>query len=178
MFTLLVSIVNFSSQRTNVLQGFVHLVLFMTYIVLIFDWVLPGYENKLGTDHDFQSISYTLDPTRPRARKVTGSRPTRNVGFSCSPVSMARNRPFSSVASSSITLSWWSSCDADQLTTGSSGRRTGTTEPRVIEWQLLAVSSRPGREKCEIRVKVGYRLKPGVYLEMIRYSYRVLFLYQ
>ena len=37
MFTLLVSIVNFSSERTNVLQGFVHLVLFMTYIVLIFD---------------------------------------------------------------------------------------------------------------------------------------------
>ena len=37
LLTLLVSIVNFSSERTNVLQGFVHLILFMTYIVLIFD---------------------------------------------------------------------------------------------------------------------------------------------
>ena len=37
LFTLLVSIVNFNSERTNILQGFVHLILFMTYIVLIFD---------------------------------------------------------------------------------------------------------------------------------------------
>ena len=37
LFTLLVSIVNFNSERTNVLQGFVHLILFMTYIMLIFD---------------------------------------------------------------------------------------------------------------------------------------------
>ena len=37
LITLLVSVVNFSSERTNVLQGFVHLILFMTYIVLIFD---------------------------------------------------------------------------------------------------------------------------------------------
>lgn len=36
-FTLLVSIVNFNSERTNILQGFVHLILFVTYIVLIFD---------------------------------------------------------------------------------------------------------------------------------------------
>ncbi len=37
LITLLVPVVNFSSERTNVLQGFVHLILFMTYIVLIFD---------------------------------------------------------------------------------------------------------------------------------------------
>lgn len=37
LITLLVSVVNFSSERTNVLQGFVHLILFLTYIVLIFD---------------------------------------------------------------------------------------------------------------------------------------------
>lgn len=35
--TLLVSIVNLNSERTNVLQGIVHLILFFTYIVLIFD---------------------------------------------------------------------------------------------------------------------------------------------
>jgi Ca2+:H+ antiporter len=35
--TLLVSVVNISSERTNVLQGLVHLTLFATYIVLIFD---------------------------------------------------------------------------------------------------------------------------------------------
>jgi len=37
LITLLVSVVNFNSERTNVLQGFVHLTLFLTYIVLIFD---------------------------------------------------------------------------------------------------------------------------------------------
>jgi Ca2+:H+ antiporter len=37
LFTLLVAMVNFSSERTNVLHGFVHLVLFATYVVLIFD---------------------------------------------------------------------------------------------------------------------------------------------
>jgi Ca2+:H+ antiporter len=37
LFTLLVAMVNFNSERTNVLHGFVHLVLFATYIVLIFD---------------------------------------------------------------------------------------------------------------------------------------------
>jgi Ca2+:H+ antiporter len=37
LFTLLVAIVNFNSERTNVLHGFVHLILFVTYIVLIFD---------------------------------------------------------------------------------------------------------------------------------------------
>jgi Ca2+:H+ antiporter len=37
LITLLVSIVNFNSERTNVLHGFVHLILFFTYIVLIFD---------------------------------------------------------------------------------------------------------------------------------------------
>ena len=37
MITLLVSVVNLNSERTNVLQGFVHLVLFGAYIVLIFD---------------------------------------------------------------------------------------------------------------------------------------------
>ena len=37
VLTLLVSIVNLSSERTNVLQGIVHLILFFTYIVLIFD---------------------------------------------------------------------------------------------------------------------------------------------
>ena len=37
LLTLLVSIVNLSSERTNVLQGVVHLTLFFTYIVLIFE---------------------------------------------------------------------------------------------------------------------------------------------
>jgi len=37
MFTLMVAIVNFNSERTNVIYGVVHLVLFMTYIILIFD---------------------------------------------------------------------------------------------------------------------------------------------
>ena len=37
LLTLLVSIVNLSSERTNVLQGVVHLTLFLTYIVLIFE---------------------------------------------------------------------------------------------------------------------------------------------
>jgi Ca2+:H+ antiporter len=35
--TLLVSVVTFSSGRTNVLQGAVHLVLFLAYVLLIFD---------------------------------------------------------------------------------------------------------------------------------------------
>ena len=38
LITLLVSVVNFNSERTNRLQGIVHLTLFFTYIVLIFDW--------------------------------------------------------------------------------------------------------------------------------------------
>ena len=37
LITLLVSVVNFSSERTNVLPGVVHLILFLAYIVLIFD---------------------------------------------------------------------------------------------------------------------------------------------
>ena len=37
LLTLAVSIVTFSSGRTNVLQGAVHLVLFFAYLVLIFD---------------------------------------------------------------------------------------------------------------------------------------------
>jgi Ca2+:H+ antiporter len=37
LFTLLVAMVNFNSERTNVLHGFVHLILFATYVVLIFD---------------------------------------------------------------------------------------------------------------------------------------------
>ena len=37
IFTLMLAIVNFNSERTNILYGFVHLVLFMTYIILIFD---------------------------------------------------------------------------------------------------------------------------------------------
>lgn len=37
ILTLLVSTVNFGTGRTNVLQGAVHLILFMSYIVLIFD---------------------------------------------------------------------------------------------------------------------------------------------
>ncbi len=37
LFTLLVAVVNFTMERTNVLHGLVHLVLFFTYIVLIFD---------------------------------------------------------------------------------------------------------------------------------------------
>ena len=36
--TLLVSIVNVNSERTNVLQGIVHPILFFTYILVIFDW--------------------------------------------------------------------------------------------------------------------------------------------
>ena len=37
LITLLVSVVNFSQSRTNVLMGLVHLVLFFTYVMLIFD---------------------------------------------------------------------------------------------------------------------------------------------
>lgn len=37
LITLLVAVVNFSSERTNVLHGLVHLVLFFSYIVLIFE---------------------------------------------------------------------------------------------------------------------------------------------
>lgn len=37
IITLLVAIVNFNSERTNILHGFVHLVLFATYVILIFD---------------------------------------------------------------------------------------------------------------------------------------------
>lgn len=37
LLTLLVTIVTFSSERTNVLHGIVHLTLFFTYVVLIFD---------------------------------------------------------------------------------------------------------------------------------------------
>ena len=37
LVTLLVSVVNFNTERTNVLQGFVHLILFLAYIVLIFE---------------------------------------------------------------------------------------------------------------------------------------------
>ena len=37
LFTLFVAVVNFTMERTNVLHGLVHLVLFLTYIVLIFD---------------------------------------------------------------------------------------------------------------------------------------------
>ena len=37
LITLLVATVNFQSERTNVLHGFVHVILFVTYIVLIFD---------------------------------------------------------------------------------------------------------------------------------------------
>jgi Ca2+:H+ antiporter len=35
--TLLVAIVNLNSERTNALQGIVHLILFVTYLILIFD---------------------------------------------------------------------------------------------------------------------------------------------
>lgn len=37
LITFLVAVVNFNSERTNVLQGVVHLILFVSYIVLIFD---------------------------------------------------------------------------------------------------------------------------------------------
>ena len=37
LLTLLVTVVNFSAARTNVLHGIVHLMLFITYLVLIFD---------------------------------------------------------------------------------------------------------------------------------------------
>ena len=37
VLTLLVTVANFAVPRTNVLQGVVHLVLFVTYVVLIFD---------------------------------------------------------------------------------------------------------------------------------------------
>ncbi len=37
ILTLLVSAVNFGTSRTNVLQGAVHLILFVSYIILIFD---------------------------------------------------------------------------------------------------------------------------------------------
>lgn len=37
VLTLFVSIVNFGSGKTNVLHGFVHLLLFATYVMLIFD---------------------------------------------------------------------------------------------------------------------------------------------
>ncbi|UCE88426.1 MAG: hypothetical protein JSW10_08745 [Pseudomonadota bacterium] len=35
--TLVVSVVTFISQRTNPLQGAVHLALFATYVIMIFD---------------------------------------------------------------------------------------------------------------------------------------------
>ena len=37
LLTLAVCIVNFSGGRTNVLQGFIHLLIFAAWIVLIFD---------------------------------------------------------------------------------------------------------------------------------------------
>jgi Ca2+:H+ antiporter len=37
VLTFLVSIVNFSSGKSNMFQGLVHLVLFMVYLVLVFD---------------------------------------------------------------------------------------------------------------------------------------------
>lgn len=37
LITLLVAVVNIQSERTDILHGFVHLILFFTYIVLIFD---------------------------------------------------------------------------------------------------------------------------------------------
>ena len=37
LLTLLVSLINFGAGRTNILQGAVHLILFVSYIVLIFD---------------------------------------------------------------------------------------------------------------------------------------------
>ena len=37
LVTLLVAVVNFNNERTNVLQGLVHVTLFVAYIVLIFD---------------------------------------------------------------------------------------------------------------------------------------------
>jgi len=37
LITLLVAMVNFNSERTNVLHGLVHMVLFATYVMLIFD---------------------------------------------------------------------------------------------------------------------------------------------
>ena len=37
LITLLVCVVNLNSERTNRLQGYIHLILFFTYIVLIFD---------------------------------------------------------------------------------------------------------------------------------------------
>jgi Ca2+:H+ antiporter len=37
LLTLMVSIVNFSSGKTNILQGAIHLLLFLAYIVTIFD---------------------------------------------------------------------------------------------------------------------------------------------
>jgi Ca2+:H+ antiporter len=37
LLTLLVCMVTFGSGRTNVLQGAVHLVLFLAYLILIFD---------------------------------------------------------------------------------------------------------------------------------------------
>ena len=37
LISLLVAVVNIQSECTSVLHGFVHLILFFTYIVLIFD---------------------------------------------------------------------------------------------------------------------------------------------
>ena len=37
LVTLLVSILTFASGKTNVLQGAVHILLFLAYIMLIFD---------------------------------------------------------------------------------------------------------------------------------------------
>ncbi len=37
LLTMVVSIINFGAGRTNVMQGAVHLILFVSYIVLIFD---------------------------------------------------------------------------------------------------------------------------------------------
>ena len=37
LLTLTVGVVNFSSQRSNFIQGLVHLILFLAYVILIFD---------------------------------------------------------------------------------------------------------------------------------------------
>ena len=37
LLTLVLAIVNFGGRRTNVLQGLVHVIVFVTYLVLIFD---------------------------------------------------------------------------------------------------------------------------------------------
>lgn len=38
--SLIASMLTFSTTRTNIIHGIVHLILFVTYLVMVFDWIL------------------------------------------------------------------------------------------------------------------------------------------